>query len=200
MADSQPSGMTSERVNFIIALSAILISAASFYATYLQADAADKQVRAMTLPLLKFEHGNYDMAADKAALNFTLVNAGIGPAVVKNVEFQFDGQRFSSLHKFLDGCCQQSYKKYLQYADDNPQASMHEGTLITRPLIGAVLPGQSEYEFLKLYKHEISSDLWNTINRERWELKFGVCFCSMLDECYRSTDGVETEAVNRCEG
>ena len=39
--------LRTENINFIVAISAVLISAASFYATYLQADAANKQVKAM---------------------------------------------------------------------------------------------------------------------------------------------------------
>ena len=50
-------GISSQRLNLILALCAILISAASFYATYLQADSAEKQVKAMTLPLIGSDEG-----------------------------------------------------------------------------------------------------------------------------------------------
>ena len=50
---------TNERLNLFLALCAI-ISAASFYATYLQANAAERQVKAATWPWLEVMTGNYD--------------------------------------------------------------------------------------------------------------------------------------------
>jgi len=70
--------MSSDRLNFILVLCAILISAASFYAIYLQANSAEKQVKVMTLPLLQFEHGNYDKEKVLRAIYFYIKNAGVG--------------------------------------------------------------------------------------------------------------------------
>ncbi|MFC1690280.1 hypothetical protein ACFL07_11610 [Pseudomonadota bacterium] len=53
--------VSSERLNFIIAVCAILISGASFYATFLQANSAEQQVKAMTWPLIEFTHSNFDV-------------------------------------------------------------------------------------------------------------------------------------------
>jgi len=51
---------TNERLNLFLALCAIIISAASFYATYLQASAAERQVKAATWPWLEVMTGNFN--------------------------------------------------------------------------------------------------------------------------------------------
>ena len=77
--------VSSEQLNFILAVCAILISAASFYAVYLQANSAERQVNAMTLPLIQFSHGDYDTERDTRSIYFSLENAGVGPAIINSV-------------------------------------------------------------------------------------------------------------------
>ncbi len=72
-------GISSERLNLILALCAILISAASFYATYLQADSAEKQVKAMTLPLIQFTSGSWDSGEKISKLTLGLKMRALAP-------------------------------------------------------------------------------------------------------------------------
>ena len=53
-------GFTEQKLNLTLALCAVLISLASFYATYIQASAAEQQVKAMTLPLLQYATSNVE--------------------------------------------------------------------------------------------------------------------------------------------
>jgi len=85
-------GFTSEKLNFVLAFCAVLISAASFYATYLQAEAADKQVKAMTLPLLQYGTGNYKEEDREDIIYFTINNAGVVPALIKRLRFKYKGE------------------------------------------------------------------------------------------------------------
>ncbi|MFT5759242.1 MAG: hypothetical protein ACI9LM_003999 [Alteromonadaceae bacterium] len=88
-AESSTEGISSQRLNLILALCGIVIALASFYATYLQAEAADKQVKAMTMPLIQFSHGNHDSTLNIKAIGFSLSNAGIGPALIKSVVYKY---------------------------------------------------------------------------------------------------------------
>ncbi|MEI8643908.1 hypothetical protein P4S60_16800 [Pseudoalteromonas sp. Hal040] len=63
---------TNERLNLFLALCAIIISAASFYATYLQASAAERQVKAATWPWLEVMTGNFNEEKILKKLLFTL--------------------------------------------------------------------------------------------------------------------------------
>ena len=114
--------LTGEKLNFIIAICAILISAASFYATYLQADAANKQVKAMTLPMVQYEHGNAN-SRDEAEINFSLVNAGVGPAMIKSAAFTYKGNSYNSLFNILSFCCKQAAQNF-QIKTQNPEIKM----------------------------------------------------------------------------
>ncbi len=183
-----------ERLNFIIAVCAILISAASFYATYLQADAANKQVKAMTLPMIQYGHGNA-MGDDEKMINFSLKNAGVGPALIRSVEFSYQGKQYPNIFKLLHGCCDQITSQFYtpekQAADALPQ-------FITSPLVNTIIPGQDNHVFLKFKYQEESQELWELLNEIRFDFGFKACYCSMLDECYQVDEKATIEAVKTC--
>lgn len=73
---------TNERLNLFLALCAIIISAASFYATYLQANAAERQVKAATWPWLEVMTGNFNEEKNSEEITFYIKNSGSGPAII----------------------------------------------------------------------------------------------------------------------
>ena len=198
--DTEKRILTPDRVNLIVAGCAVLISAASFYATFLQADSAEKQVRAMTLPLIQFVHGNYDPVLEQNAVSFTLKNAGVGPAIIKSVQFNYLDSSTDHIWGFIGACCESEYKAH-KIQNNKLQARemrIKEGGVVTSTLSGLVLPGQSDYEFMKVYSHDSSGALWEKLNKERWHLKLDVCYCSMLDDCFRTRDSSVFQAVEAC--
>lgn len=192
--------MVSEKLNFIIALCAILISGASFYATYLQANSAERQVKAMTLPLIQFSHGNYDPKNDLKVIYFTLKNAGIGPAIIKRVQIEYRGAMHNSVQEFFRACCDAELKMYAA----NKKAALESGSTedysgwVSQPLIDIILPGQSNYEFQRVGYGENSHDFWKKLNAERWGTNLNICYCSMLDECFVSERNGVVREVAAC--
>ncbi|GJM06142.1 MAG: hypothetical protein DHS20C09_21380 [marine bacterium B5-7] len=184
-----------ERLNFIIAVCAILISAASFYATYLQADAANKQVKAMTLPMIQYGHGNA-LGDDEKVINFSLKNAGIGPALLRSVEFSYQGKTYENIFQILKDCCgavtEKYYTKEKQAADELPQ-------FITSPLLNNIIAGQDNLIFLKFKYADDTKELWELLNDIRFDFGFKACYCSMLEECYVVNDQAETHEVKACQ-
>ncbi|TDR20482.1 hypothetical protein [Marinicella litoralis] len=191
---SQTARTSPERLNFIIAVCAILISAASFYATYLQADAANKQVKAMTLPLIQYGHGNA-MGDDEKVINFSLKNAGIGPALLRTVEFTYQGKTYDHIFQILNDCCKTVtdlyYTEEKHAANDLPQ-------FITSPLVNTIIAGQDNHVFLKFKYHEKTKELWELLNEIRFDFEFSACYCSMLDQCYTVNEKAESQAVKAC--
>lgn len=190
-------GISAEQLNLIVALCAILISAASFYATYLQADSAEKQVKAMTLPLIQFSHGNYDEIQEKNTLKMNLKNAGIGPAIIKNIRFKYLDKEYSSLSSYLEACCGylDYQKKFIKEIKD--KKAIDQGGYASSPLVNTILAGQSKQTFFALYYHKNSQDFWQKLDRERNKLVVEVCYCSMLDDCYiTEKNGVTTQVAN----
>ncbi len=187
----KPSG---ERLNFIIAMCAILISAASFYATYLQADAANKQVKAMTLPMLQYGHGNA-MGDDEKVINFSLKNAGIGPALIRSVEFSYRDQAYPNIFMLLHDCCQSVVSKF--YSQEK-QAAGNLPQFITSPVANTIIGGQDVHVFLKFKYAEDTSELWQLLNDIRFEFGFKACYCSMLDQCYVVDEKAIQQEVKAC--
>ena len=186
-------------VELIIALCAVLISIASFYATYLQAEAANKQVKAMTLPLITFTHGNYDVEQEMARISLTLNNVGVGPAKIHNVAFIFEQQSYPSIMDVFRACCSAEYRSYL---DAMPQLKDGGGKAIelTTPYQNVIVPAQDRLDFYRISMHDINQSFWMKLNDVRWNITPEVCYCSLLDECFvtQATEHSATRKVPHC--
>jgi hypothetical protein len=192
-------GISGQRLNLIIAFCAIFISAASFYATYLQANAAERQVKAMTLPLIQFATGNWDIEKNQRAIIFNLQNAGIGPAIIKTASFKYKEQRFSKPRDFLKACCSDSYNRYNEVkAIKREQGILMDGKLITIGLQNNMFIGQSTTNVLTLSIGEDTNTLLNKLEAERGYLSLEICYCSLLDKCYITEETGVYEQVEHC--
>ncbi|MBB3063058.1 hypothetical protein [Microbulbifer rhizosphaerae] len=183
--------LTSERLNLVIAVCAVLISGASFYATYLQANAAEKQVRAMTLPLVRFEHSNYSGELQRPLISFNLRNAGVGPAIVESILLEYKGETYHSIDDFLSACCREEASdldhELESLENQRDYKSLAENDVGTNPLTGTVIPGQSSYVFVSFLQSDLNGEYWKKLNEERWYLTIKSCYCSLLGECYWSS-------------
>lgn len=191
-----PRGLSADRLSLVVAICAILVSLASFYATYLQADSARKQVKAMTLPLLQFSHGNFDEATQKLRISFVLKNAGVGPAIIKSAAMRYRGEDYYSSADLFEACCPEEWERFKSevLAVESEDRDIH----LSSPLVNAIIPGQTDYRFLSIEEHEAGKDFWHKLDKERWSLRLSICFCSLLDECYLTEEvGLYTE-VDQC--
>lgn len=189
--------VSGERLNFILAFCAILVSLASFYATYLQADSAERQVKAMTLPLIQFAHGNYDDSKQLQEISLELKNAGVGPAIINHVSFNYQGKSYANFSDFLKACCAAGVAAFVAQRDAGTAATDDIGGWVSQPIDGIILPGQSEYQFQQITYGDETADLWNQLNKERWNLALKICYCSMLDECFvTEKNGMNNEVAS----
>ena len=188
-------GFTSQKLNLTLALCAILISIASFYATYLQANAAEKQVKAMTLPLLEYASGNVDRDTKKSVLSFSVINNGVGPAILKSSTYRYKDQEYQYFSQFLKACCQVEYS---QFKENKPLNYLKLGSEITSSMKSRILPVQKELKFYQLYNGELSASLWKKLNNERFHMTMELCYCSLLGECYITQHNKGVNAVDVC--
>jgi len=192
-------GISGQRLNLIIAFCAIFISAASFYATYLQANAAERQVKAMTLPLIQFATGNWDIEKNERAIIFNLQNAGIGPAIIKTATFNYKELSFSKPRDFLKACCADSYSRYIEVKTiKREQGILMDGKLITSGLRNNMIIGQSTTNVLTLSHGEDTHGFLNKLEAERGYLSVEICYCSLLGECYITEESGIYEQVEHC--
>ncbi|AWF79840.1 hypothetical protein BTJ40_02855 [Microbulbifer sp. A4B17] len=190
-----------DRLNLVIAVSAIMISLASFYATYLQARAANQQVKIMTMPVIQFSHENYDEESNRNLITFNFHNAGSGPAILKSVSFKYKNTEYSSTHAFLQACCQEEHKMMMgKYNKNlkNHHPPLDEGFQSSSEINGVIIPAQSEYPFYSLSRGTATSELWEKVDKERWNLSISACFCSPLGNCYESNSKKISMEVNQC--
>lgn len=184
------------RLNFVIGLCAIAISVASFYATYLQAQSAEQQVKAMTYPLIQFYTSNYDVQTKERALYFTLKNSGVGPAIIKNVAYSYNGDTVEDgVFGLLKACCEADMAEFRK-ASQNRESN--EGQLVTSAEANIILPANEVINPLYLLHHPVNAPLWDRLNVERRKMSVTICYCSLLDQCYRAVSATQVEEVPSC--
>lgn len=185
------------RMEFIIAICAILISLASFYATYLQADAANKQVKAMTLPLVHFVHSNYDSGEKVRKVSYQLINAGVGPAKIQSVIYRYNGEDYLNREDYFKACCKDSYKEYFTQQEKKQNFDIESG-LLTSDWSSTIIPGQADLVLFSLRDHRSNASFWDQLNQVRWSTEVEVCYCSLLDDCYVSTSASSMVPIEQC--
>ncbi len=195
--------MNSEKLNFILAICAILISLASFYATYLQADAAERQVKAETWPWLEFNHGNYDPINKTKSITISVNNSGAGPALIKTMRYEYKNQPYKTIFAFLKACCfsQQEYYEHLKEALEKHHAEarlLDEARLLTSTTSNKIIIPGGKINVLALNKNDWNKEQWEKLNKERWHLKISACYCSLLDKCYQTNNQSKVIEVDSC--
>src|SRR5438552_5457130 len=71
--------------------------------------ANEKQVKASTLPILRFGTGNMDVNDKIKMVHFDLTNGGTGPAIIEWLRIKWNGQPTSGPRDLLDRCCQTQF-------------------------------------------------------------------------------------------
>ena len=195
--ESLADGINSQRLNLILAICGIVIALASFYATYLQADAADKQVKAMTMPLVQFGHGNHDSSDNTKAITFNLTNSGMGPALIRSVVYKFQGKKYYDVQDFYNACCLSVQN--IESGETNKNATKgSKPYTLTSQLFNTIIAGQDSQQFLKANFKDNKPEFWNKLNDARWLLRVEVCYCSMLDECYITEKKGVIDPIEQC--
>lgn len=188
-----------EKLNLLIAVCAILISAASFYATYLQADAAEKQVRAATWPMLEYGHGNAEEDSFKPLVYLEVINGGVGPAHIQTFTYHWKGKAYTHIGQLLKDCCSEAGKEIKKLKSEFPELNSQ---LITDGISinphGRVLSSGKKIKIFQLPENKITSPVWNMLNQVRWEITAKACYCSVLEDCYKTDFETPPTQVSSC--
>jgi hypothetical protein len=120
------------------------------------------------------------------AVEYELVNNGVGPARVEWVELKFKGKAVHDIDELLDACCA-SIKR--DYNGLNPRGSV-ANTLIR--------PGSSLKMFTWSEKSVLSPSM-AALHRQMDNISYSTCYCSVFEECYvRVNDDRKPEPVKQC--
>ncbi|KZN46498.1 hypothetical protein [Pseudoalteromonas luteoviolacea] len=201
--------LSRSKMNSILALCAILISAASFYATYMQAKAAQEQVAAAerqlyaeTWPWLQVSFSDYDLEADRARMTVKVTNSGTGPALIKSMQFEFQGTTYKNLRALLNDCCSlDAYKTALTevQADNNDINYMKQfGWYVTSNPNNALLADGNDLVLFSMTRSNFNSNLWGKISEMVPGIDVNTCYCSLLKQCYTVNRASEVKKVANC--
>ncbi|MEM7708544.1 MAG: hypothetical protein AAF358_23515 [Pseudomonadota bacterium] len=188
-----PTFAPTSRLNFVIGISAMVVSLASLYATFLQAGSAERQVKAMTYPLVQYSSGNYDVDKQEQALSMRLINNGVGPAIIHSTRYQYGDEPVDGVYGFIRACCLEAAEAFRSQDRSDPSAS-----IITSTDRNVILPANEDIDIFYLLRRPENEDLWELLNRERRKLGVTVCYCSLLDECYESPGQAAVREVEAC--
>lgn len=197
------------KMNTVLALSAIFISAASFYATYLQAKAAQEQVSAAnkqleieTWPWLQFSYSNFDLDAAQSTIRIDIRNSGTGPAVIHYIRYQLNGETFKDINSLLDACCSlTAYHTALRDAQSE-EASINFlqkfGWYVSSEPQKILLADGNEHNIFTMPKSTFNQGLWDKIDRAKTNFKAQACYCSILKKCYVTNEKSVITEVPHC--
>jgi hypothetical protein len=195
MSDKDLQKSVFENLNLILAICAIAISAASFYATYIQAEAAEKQVKAATWPFLQFGSGNIN-EENELEISLNIHNGGVGPAHIKSFQLHYKNKKYQHAKSWVRDCCSHG----APFLDSITEESLN--TTIGLPRTGKVqntlLSANQEHKFFKMLATDKNKALWDEINAERHKLSATACYCSLLDICYHTDFKNTPVEVSRC--
>ncbi len=184
-----------ENVNLMVAICAVLISAASFYATYVQSDAAERQVKAETWPYLQIDNGNYDLDTQEHKLYMRVENAGVGPAHLKQFQLYYKNQPVRNILRAALLCCADEGDTVL---DESGQVREKFNNFITGDVVPRIIPAGEHKLVFSLMQTEANRDLWSRLDRARFDLTATGCYCSLLDDCFETDFEAEPVPVKAC--
>lgn len=179
-------------VDVILAGSAIFISIVSLMVSIHHGRtmeklvaANEKQVKASTLPILRYVTGN--VTNSQRMIHFQVTNGGIGPAIIEWFRLKWDGQPTTSPQDLLERCCGGGKPVEIKNAW-NDVAS------------GTTLPARDMRNVFAVPATGVDPAIYKILNDEaRYKVEAEACYCSVLDECWVTDFKNQPRDVKVCE-
>lgn len=168
------------RVDLILALTAIFLSAISLYVAIQNANTQRDLVAADTWPFVSV--GIKNGANDKNDLVISIANSGVGPAKLQSFEVFYKGKPVKSAFDLLQRCCGlPSHGKAL--------ADAVNGHLRLATVENLVLRAGEEVEVIALRPAPVNQQVIERLLGSINDISYHGCYCSVLDECWETDFG-----------
>jgi hypothetical protein len=161
-----------------VAIGALFVSAVSLWVGVRTEIANEDLVAASTWPFLQIQISNADPNA-KLDLQFSVVNTGVGPAKIESFEVFWKGKPYRSGDELLEACC-----GYRVVKATSPEARNHT-QLLKGPVQGIVLRAGEPEIFIHYPLGPDNLAVWKALDKAREKMTFRICYCSVLDRCWR---------------
>lgn len=162
--------------HLFVTVPAFLISIAVGYFTFVQADATQKMQVASVWPRVTYNNANVS-DGDRSKITLSLVNKGVGPAIIGGLRVEYNGKAYADPRSLLDACC---------------GAAGARLALGLSNVDGEVLRPGEEMMVTELNRRKTPADVYERFNRERSKLSVSVCYCSVFGDCWVDDDSGRT--------
>ena|SRR5580693_1742983 len=179
------------RLDLIIALSAIFISAVSLVVAIEHGRTERDLVAANSWPFLRpiLDSGSND----RSDITIGVSNGGVGPAKLKTLELFYDGAPLSSARDLLRRCCGLS--------PDPATAGRQLPRTFSWSLVddSVIRPGE-ETPVIQVHRPPGAMEIPDRLSASLLGISFRACYCSVFDECWVSDlRSTRTRPVRQCD-
>jgi len=150
----------------VVAAAAILISVASLWVALREGRTQERLLSASVWPFVQF--GTADIPSNVQKIDFTVRNAGVGPARLRWATLYYKGEPFATARAALAACC----------------GARGRLPKITQYLQERVLTANETVDFLNLTKTPQDAAVWAKLDIERQRFYLRGCYCSVLNDCW----------------
>lgn len=179
------------RLDFVIALCALLISTVAAAATVYQTHVIARQFSATVWPYVSFDETN-----SPDSVEMDLRNDGLGPAIIRRVGITFDGKPQASIEALLA-----TIGQHQPQAQISARRAMRAGErlkiTISTPTAGLVIPANTQHVVILVD----GAVLVRYFKPEITHVGLSLCYCSLTGNCwtqsFQSRD-TEPRAVGSC--
>lgn len=154
----------------------------------------------MSIPVVKYNQGNFDKATQKPTIIFELHNAGAGPTTLKNLEFTYPKKTHPNSDTLLNACCFEEEKKLhkaiSELKKEGKNTLFEQSGLNKIILEQAITPSQSSLKLSTLQRTAVNDRLWEKLDMLRNNIEVEACFCPPLGDYYESKEVQISSIVN----
>ena len=191
----QHAAHTSHRwLDITLAIAAMFVSITSLVVAVEHGHTMQRLVEANSWPILQFETHNVAATGEGGEVRLTVVNAGVGHALIKSFEIWYKGQPMRGTGQLIGACCETT---------DEVRTELKTAHWSVGPVTSKVLRAGDHTDFLALPHVEEgalkNTELEETFDAARDKITVRICYCSVFDECWRSSGtAIEAERVENC--
>lgn len=170
-----------------LAVSAVFISLMSLFLAIQHGRVMERMVEASTWAFVTVTSSNADATSFTPHARLTVVNKGVGPAKVEDLEIFYQGVPQPGPGALVNAILKGGGKETHGYI----KSDVH----------GIVLSAKEEVNFLDFNVSKYSPDQYTVLSHAITTVQFRVCYCSVLDQCAvvdSRKDARHPETVKAC--
>lgn len=188
-----PHGTGVRWLDIILGVSAAVVSLVSLWLGLHSAHSMEKLVAANSFPYVELMRSTTSpipmpgTERSRNAVEYEMVNNGIGPARIDWVQMTFKGKPVHDLGELLDACC-------AGWKEEDVRGLNRRGGIN-----GALVRAGGSVKMFTWTEPAEPSAAFDALHRQMGYVTYSACYCSVFDECYVRTAASEKPApVEHC--